>query len=419
MLKLPKGLKKKKKGKKSKKDQELFTEEELAQYKKEHQQHPIEVAEEHPPQPTENDEEWSRFAALTTGVDSILKKTQGDLDRIKSTSFFKKVPTQTEQAAEQAQADLVEHEAQLLRDKENQEELAAAAKANALLNAVVELSESEEEESDFEDNAFNTSYVDQELPLAYVEESPEHEFADGPDPFDTGYAEKVIKGPEVSSRGKRLVHIGAAVEVLTGKVEAVSTAKRRARRGPQNLLLESFDEDPDAPATVETSQPKQVLSLLDDGPSDLLDEGPIDLSVSLHLTYQKEKERVEEAERAERALNKEPSVDEFDTLKNSEQDDEDDEFAQLAAESLTRSEDTVLHLSDIQSTIVVDPESTDTWAAEFQESGNDDIINKLYYYNIRLNICFRRKTKKTTTSRKTSNRPSYWCCWIGNRGGRF
>lgn len=367
MLKLPKGLKKKKKGKKSKKDQELFTEEELAQYKKEHQQHPIEVAEEHPPKESENDEEWSRFAALTTGVDSILKKTQGDLDRIKSTSYFKRLPTATEQATEQAHADQIEHEAQLVRDKEHEKEVAAAAKENALLNAVVELSESEEEESDFEDNAFNTSYVDQELPLAYIQESPEEDFA-GPDPFDTGYAEKVIKGPEVSSRGKRLVHIGAAVEVLTGKVEAVSTAKRRARRGPQNLLLESFDEDPDAPV-AETAAQVHVLSLLDDGPSDLLDEGPIDLSVSLHLTYQREKERVAEAERAERALNKVPSVDEFDNLKNTE-DDEDDEFAQLAAESLTKSEDTVLHLSDIQSTIVVDLESTDNWAAEFKESGN-------------------------------------------------
>src|SRR4051812_25775602 len=94
MLKLPKGLKKKKKGKKSKKDQELFTEEELEQYKREHQVHteqPTASTDEQHPEKSGNDDEWSKFALLTTGVDSILKKTQDDLDRIKESSFFKRV----------------------------------------------------------------------------------------------------------------------------------------------------------------------------------------------------------------------------------------------------------------------------------------------------------------------------------------
>lgn len=293
MLKLPKGLKKKKKGKKSKKDQELFTEEELEQYKREHQvnaEKPIEhEAEEQSQEKPSNDEEWKKFAALTTGVDSILKKTQGDLDRIKSTSYFKRVLPPSEKK--------VEEKPQEIPPEESQKEVETKEKdpAGELLNAVVELSESEEE-SDLDDSAFDTTYIDKELPLAYVPESPDEETDLGPDPFDTGYAEKVIKGPEVSARGKKLVNIGAAVEVLTGKVEIVSTStkSRRQRRGIQNLLLESFEANPEeneAPISVEPATKKTLL----DEPAELPDDVPIDLSVSLHLTLlQQQKKNQEE-----------------------------------------------------------------------------------------------------------------------------
>lgn len=110
MLKLPKGLKKKKKDKKSKKNQELFTEEELAAYKLREQREKQAVAAEAVEHQiasgssgsTDNqtanataqagdEDEWKKFNALTTGVDSILKKTQGNLDRIKESSFFQRV----------------------------------------------------------------------------------------------------------------------------------------------------------------------------------------------------------------------------------------------------------------------------------------------------------------------------------------
>lgn len=89
MHKITKGLKKKKKGKKKAKEQELFDEAELERYRREHQEGASGEASAPAKTHTDN-EEWSRFNALTQGVDSILKKTQGDLDRIKSTSFFQR-----------------------------------------------------------------------------------------------------------------------------------------------------------------------------------------------------------------------------------------------------------------------------------------------------------------------------------------
>ncbi|XP_058063171.1 protein stoned-A [Anopheles bellator] len=337
MLKLPKGLKKKKKGKKSKKDQELFTEEELEQYRREHQnQSALNSAapsdSEDAPVAGENDEEWSKFTALTSGVDSVLKKTQGDLDRIKSTSFFQKVPTKLEQETK-------EREERERREQQHREQEAAAAKvdehkrvAQELINAVVELSESEPN-SEAEEDIFDTGYIDAiasgELPIAYIPESPVLESFEGPDPFDTSYAEKVIKGPEVSKRGKKLVSIGSAVQVLTGRVESVGTGSiksRRQRRGPQNLLLESFDEGDqqqqnddlvdgkEAPA--QTEDKSQNLSLLDDS-ADLPVDVSIDLSVSLHLSLRKQQQEAaaEEQQPAATTDAEELNLDEFDDLK--------------------------------------------------------------------------------------------------------
>lgn len=320
MLKLPKGLKKKKKGKKSKKDQELFTEEELAQYKREHQNQHEGVEETHAEeqqqqaaQGDENDDEWRKFAALTTGIDSILKKTQGDLDRIKSTSFYQRVPppsVKKEEVKEEEKSEPVEEAA----SQQPQEEEDPAKK---LLNAVVELSESETE-SEVDDTAFDTTFLEKvetgELPVYFIPEEEETDL--GPDPFDTGYAEKVIVGPDVSKRGKKIVNIGAAVEVLTGKVEAptsAATKKRRQRRGIQNLLLESFEleQEEEKDAVLEPKAATPPKTILDE-PAELAEEVPIDLSVSLHLVYQPPKSKREEAEEGEESKE---ILDEFDIIK--------------------------------------------------------------------------------------------------------
>lgn len=352
MLKLPKGLKKKKKGKKSKKNQELFTEEELETYKRE--QREKQLAEEAEKSSAEtkqtDDDEWSRFNALTTGIDTVLKKTQGDLDRIKESSFFQRV---TPKAAASVAAPKDDHQtvssAAGSSSSEAQQQEAAEAvaskepitEAERLASAVIELSESEED-SDETDDIFDTTYIDViasgEVPLAYVPESPVDDVNVGPDPFDTSYAEQIVKGPEVSKRGKKIVNIGSAVEVLTGRVEKVSTvAARRPRRGPQNLLLESFD---DAAAAVDATADGAdvyaepiVRTLLDDFGDDL-PGGPIDLSVSLHIALQKEQQSHIVVAEEQSGVN--DIVSEFDVFNK---DVEDDEFAELAAESLTKSEE--------------------------------------------------------------------------------
>lgn len=384
MLKLPKGLKKKKKGKKSKKDKELFTEEELEQYRREHQkQAVVELEEQATPsaepegEPStskaEDDDEWRKFNALATGVDSILKKTQGDLDRIKSTSFFQRVPPPSEQKKAEEEAQAEESAQEEVPPSEEVEE------KDNLASAVIELSESETE-SEEADDIFDTTYIDvittNELPLAYIPDSPVQEEEDGPDPFDTTYADKVIKGPEVSKKGKKIVSIGSAVQVLTGRVETVNTtvSTKRPRRGVQNLLLEESEEATGDSTSVTESAPAPIVKTLLDDTDDVLPDLPIDLSVSLHLTLQKEKAEKDKSQEADNT--DKDVVAEFDELKPSEP--EDDEFAQLASESLTKTEEVLKFApTDLASSEV---EVSSDWAAFEEQRTTGDKGKGVYSY---------------------------------------
>lgn len=388
MLKLPKGLKKKK-NKKSKKNQELFTEEELEQYKREQRakqqaeqeeaekQEQIRQEEQQQAQsqasastskPKTDDDEWSKFTQLTSGIDSILKKTQGDLNRIKEKSFFQKVEPPKPKPEEKQP----EQEEKVEEPTLTEEELIEQRKLEALKQAVVELSESESE-SEEADDIFDTNYIDElekgNLPLAYVPESPE-ETDLGPDPFDTNFAEKVIKGPEVSKRGKKIVNIGAAVEVLTGRVENVSLNKealKRPRRGPQNLLLSSFDQPDKEPAEediiaevlkAEVVEEKPVLTLLDD-PSDVIADAPIDIGHldTRYLEFLKKKQ--EEEKEAER-LRREAERDEFDDL---------------ATESLTKPKTDVIVVDSSALVIEPLPVEQSNWKSEFEEQAELGIVD--------------------------------------------
>lgn len=387
MLKLPKGLKKKKK--KSKKDQELFTEEELEQYKRELKAKQEAAAAKSDAgesdaasdveglAPTaaststtapahtettesnadtsanggaapaaaaksaEQNEEWAKFKALTSGVDSILHKTQDELDRIKKESFYQRLPS----AAEKKR--LEEEEAARREAERLEEERRKAAEFEAqrdkLAEAVVELSESEGEQDEEVDDIFATDYIEAitrgEVQLAVVPESPVLEFDDGPDPFDTAYAEKVIVGADKAKGNKKLVSLGAAVEVLSGRVDrehalALAKPKRKLRKGIQNLLLSESIDLADQEVEIVAAEPQKNLldELVDDVPQS---DAPIDLSVSLHLhLIQHKKPEEEEEEEAENDTGL-PDLSEFDALK----DDDDDEFAELAAESLTKKEE--------------------------------------------------------------------------------
>ncbi|XP_013115071.2 protein stoned-A [Stomoxys calcitrans] len=397
MLKLPKGLKKKKK--KSKKDQELFTEEELAEYKRQlkakqeaaaaksdagesdaasdveglaptattsHTASTSEFAQANAApaaatstnaagnsnqdeaaasngsqaaQKTEDDE-WAKFKALTSKVDTVLHKTQDELDHIKKESFYQRLPSAAEKKR-QEEEEAAKREAERL-EQEKRKAAELEAQRDKLAEALVELSDSEAEDEAEVDDIFVTEYVDAitsgEIQLAVVPESPVLDFDDGPDPFDTAYAEKVIVGADKAKGNKKLVSLGAAVEVLSGRVERekaleLAKPKRKLRKGIKNLLLsESVDlADADEEDYV---APEPQINLLDELVDDVPD-APIDLSVSLHLNFIQPKkppsDEEDEAE-AEPAL---PDLSEFDTLK----DPEDDEFAELAAESLNKKEE--------------------------------------------------------------------------------
>ncbi|XP_050307878.1 protein stoned-A [Anthonomus grandis grandis] len=338
MHKLAKGLKKKKKGKKSKhKEEELFKPEELEEYRRQHAATSEETA---------KNEEWKNFLSLTSGVDDILKKTQDDLDRIKSTSFFQRVPPPSETEKKRQQ------EEEALRATKAQEE-AKSVKEQPEQLGIVQVSESESEEEE-EDDIFDTTYIDAiaagEVKLAYIPESPTDK-PDGDDPFDTSYAERAILGPAAERKGKKLVPLGAAVEVLTGRATlptcaTVRPVSRRQILKERDLLLGSFDGSDPSAATSElaTSPEKPPKTLLDDDEIPLPDE-PIDLSKSLYIPPPQ------------------PSVEttQQNILKEFEEDEDDKEFEALAAESLAKPLTNVVSSEVLQkvSTAVVVEGSTD------------------------------------------------------------
>lgn len=372
MLKI-KGLKKKKKGKKGKhKEEDLFDPEELEQYRREHQQklETSEGSENTGEGPSSGkSEEWKKFQALTAGVDDILKKTQGDLDRIKSTSYFQRKPPgpsvpepRTHQDTGCKRPDpkgkkwtrfedgtIVVHE-----EPEDQPEVSAEEVKVEVDEAPFPVEEEEEEEeSEQDDDIFDTSYVDVvasgDVKLAYIPDSPTEEDT-GPDPFDTSIVDKVIK---VDPRKKKLVSLGCAVEVLTGKVEKpipVPEALPIKRKRPQkrDLLLGSFDEleKSDEPVSVINTQP--LKSILDEESEFVSDE--IDLSINLATTLPHPSPLVERKDlgTSKEVQDKQCSksiVEEFDIVGQADlppssvvdvDDELDDEFAALAHESVLK-----------------------------------------------------------------------------------
>lgn len=341
MHKITKGIKKRIKSKKGNKGDDLFDPAELEKYRKEKEQREAAAAaaaaaaseegaeggdgeaggeegregsdEEGP---KEEDEEWQRFNALTAGVDSILKKSQGDLDRIKSTSYFQRKkpgagadpkkgdkpeassarqdPASKEPAASTAKGkkgkrwvgfeegagidegppEEEEEESEEVAKAEGEEGLEETKEGLEEEKAPEEEEEEEEEEIPEEEDIFDTSYVDVvasgEVKLAYIPESPTAEGPeeDGFDPFDTSIVEKVI-GPEPEPpKGKKprqLVSLGCAVEVLTGRIDKAqvtpinpsqSSKKRRVTpRRPQDVDLFILDDDAEPQEIKEGNPP--------------------------------------------------------------------------------------------------------------------------------------------------------------------
>ncbi|XP_050451747.1 protein stoned-B-like [Cataglyphis hispanica] len=288
MHKLAKGLKKKKKSKKGKKGaEEEFDPEELERYRRERAE--AQQKAEESGGSTAGSDEWKKFQALTAGVDSVLRKTQDDLDRIKSTSFFQRKAPLEEKKDEAKQGEDskkwvgFDAEGNPIEAAPPETDQDKNKKGKPLINedGFVEVPEDEDEQEDSADeDIFDTTYVDVlqniDIQLAYIPDSPTEEET-GDDPFDTTNADKVLK--TVDKKGKKLVSLGNAVEVLSGRIDHVSTCKITKGRRPrlqQDLLLDDFEEADQPPETV-VAEPVEVEKTLLDDDSDLPDI-PVDLT---------------------------------------------------------------------------------------------------------------------------------------------
>ncbi|XP_012538677.1 protein stoned-B [Monomorium pharaonis] len=296
MHKLAKGLKKKKKPKKGKKgaEEEDFDPEELERYRRERAEAQQKAEEAGESTKGTGSDEWKKFQALTAGVDSVLRKTQDDLDRIKSTSFFqRKAPLEEKKPEEANQEDSNKSTKRWVGfDKEGNPIEAAPSEIDSqgrkeekpLVNedGFVEVPEDEDEQEDSaEEDIFDTTYVDVlqniDVQLAYIPDSPTEEET-GDDPFDTTSADKVLR--TVDKKGNKLVSLGNAVEVLSGRIDYVSSCKITKGRRPrlqQDLLLDDFDEAEQPSAEAIVAEPVEVEKTLLDDDSDLPDI-PIDLT---------------------------------------------------------------------------------------------------------------------------------------------
>ncbi|KAF0308192.1 Protein stoned-B [Amphibalanus amphitrite] len=276
MYKLTKGIKKKVKGKKKPTEEEL-EQEELRQYRLEKQREqelreqeqrekeeqgqgdegaedptaagaaaaPSEESGKPQQKPTESDE-WAKFRALTSGVDSVLSSTKESLQTIKETSYFIKKKPASEQepevekrpvAAEVSKpkwvdVDVEEESPESETDPEPVEQPVESQKTPSPekkrdLEEVLSEVEKLERAQYFEEDVFNTEYVDavKDINLAVIPDSPTE---DGDDPFDTSAATRNLLASVTG-------HLEAASDSLFGQLSNVKTP----RQSPTHMLSRS------------------------------------------------------------------------------------------------------------------------------------------------------------------------------------
>ncbi|ROT65829.1 Protein stoned-A [Penaeus vannamei] len=269
--------------------------------------------------PSGDKQDWRNFFAAT---DTVLKKTSDNLQHIKEASYFQKKeekPAEPSAAAVPSAAaataapagppsatgkrwvDLesggiddeteVEGEEEAPKEEEPQDKKEPEAEP-APLQFIEDLPDVDVD--DFAE-VFDTTYVDNvesgEVKLHYIPDSPTTDYANEPDPFDTSVVDKVLhaeepepKKPqqtqkEPEKKKKKLVSLGCAVDVLTGKLQTpektpvnttVDSKKRRVI--PQEInLLADFTENGDAVAEEgetaekeESEQKPEEKNLLDE-----------------------------------------------------------------------------------------------------------------------------------------------------------
>ena len=263
MHKIKKGIKKKIKGKKGKEDDEIFTAEELEEYKRRkeeeakksaEQEAPTEVNEEpcasipvvasevetyHPetyvdentekqPQEADNSskDDWKNFLSST---DTVLKKTTENLEQIKETSYYQAkkheeekpivdvlnnsaTPVSVSPAPASTSTRWVDLEKGGIDDKPEEQEPEPEPEPEPVREPTpepIELKPIEDlPDLDVEDfvDAFDTTFVDNvesgDVKLYYIPDSPTYDDPDEPDPFDTSVVDKVleIKKPKLETK---------------------------------------------------------------------------------------------------------------------------------------------------------------------------------------------------------------------------
>lgn len=317
MHKIKKGIKKKIKGKKKDND-EIFTEEELENYKKRKEEEAHKLAEEQQqPDPSEavsadgdkqdsgeeqasgytspteennksseatggGDGDWRNFLAAT---DTVLKETTEQLDHIKEESYFQKKPTEAEKkkqeetskeahpevtpaAATTKWADWNKGLDEEDEEQEQQNELEVEPEPEPDPEPVelkpLDIDEFPEVDLEEYTEDFDTTFIDElqsgKVKLHYIPDSPTFESANEPDPFDTSEVDKVlhkeepqieVKKVKTEEKGKKkikLVSLGCAVDVLSGKQAAgdksvvAKTDSKRRRVIPKEVNLLGDDE---------------------------------------------------------------------------------------------------------------------------------------------------------------------------------
>ncbi|XP_071527468.1 protein stoned-A [Panulirus ornatus] len=316
MLKIKKGIKKKIKGKKEK-DDELFTPEELEQYKREKEEEARRLAQQQqekseeseqlqrdtsaPPEEgaagsseakessaTGGDNDWRNFFAAT---DTVLKKTSDNLVQIREASFFQRKEEKTVEAVKSAtpavpvvptagkkwvdlEAGGIDDENEVAEEsqkKEPQQEPEPEPEP-APLQFIEDLPDVDVDEFT---EVFDTTYVDNvesgQVKLHYIPDSPTTTDPNEPDPFDTSVVDKVLHTKETKPKAseekkpekkkKKLVNLGCAVEVLTGNVQGVDkpsslpvNSKRRRVVQQEVNLLADFSDNGESVETGEVTE---------------------------------------------------------------------------------------------------------------------------------------------------------------------
>uniref|UniRef100_A0A6A7FMS0 Protein stoned-A-like n=3 Tax=Hirondellea gigas TaxID=1518452 RepID=A0A6A7FMS0_9CRUS len=324
MHKIKKGIKKKIKGKKGKND-EIFTEEELEQYKKEKADEARRLTEEHQSehptddqsdaehsyehseayggltekdtsssQPATDNSDWKNFLAST---DTVLKKTSDNLEHIKESSYvhskkhndnerggrvedhfadpYLQKPSATASPVVEVQPKSWANLETGIDDETDGEKAVDAPEPfpeSAPKKIFVELKPIEDlPEVSAEDYAdvFDTAFVDNidsgDLHLI-IPDSPDDDYSNEPDPFDTSVADRVlhieepkpdpepklisgtkVKSNEPSKKRKiQLVSLGNAVDVLTGKSHPKA---KEVEESDQIDLLGDFTQESDKKRT--------------------------------------------------------------------------------------------------------------------------------------------------------------------------